>query len=420
MATVTPRSRRPRAGRSVIDLVEAAYSLDGDDSSWLGRIGETARVELDLGQGIVCLATGRGDGELAALATVGVAIAPDEVRERLANPAVRYFWADLSRTAATVSTGAALLSRKNPGSGALFDQIGRRYGTYDVWGLVARDGEGGSVQIAAPSPRPLAPLQRRAPRWERVAAHIGAAWRLRRRLAAGAREPAAILTPDGRLLEADADLAPRPRLRERLVRAVADLERARGPRQRRDADGGLELWRGLVAGRFSLIDSFERSGRRLLVAHENPIERPDPRALTPRERAVIALAATAQSNKAIAYALGVASGTVARTLSEALAKLGLRRRSDVVHLLDGAERARVSVSGAELEVLVGPAPRADLGQGLSPTERELVALLARGASNRAIAQVRGTSERTVANQLASLYRKLSVGSRSELLLRVRT
>ncbi|UQA62031.1 helix-turn-helix domain-containing protein [Polyangium aurulentum] len=53
-------------------------------------------------------------------------------------------------------------------------------------------------------------------------------------------------------------------------------------------------------------------------------------------------------------------------------------------------------------------------EGLSPAEREVVELLLSGASNAEIARQRGTSARTVANQAASIFRKLGVGSRMEL------
>jgi DNA-binding CsgD family transcriptional regulator len=52
--------------------------------------------------------------------------------------------------------------------------------------------------------------------------------------------------------------------------------------------------------------------------------------------------------------------------------------------------------------------------GLSPTEQEIVHHLVAGCSNAEIAQLRRTSVRTVANQVASVYRKLRVRGRSEL------
>jgi DNA-binding CsgD family transcriptional regulator len=52
---------------------------------------------------------------------------------------------------------------------------------------------------------------------------------------------------------------------------------------------------------------------------------------------------------------------------------------------------------------------------LTGAEADLLARLLQGASNRDIAAARGTSVRTVASQLASLYRKLGVRGRTELL-----
>lgn len=55
---------------------------------------------------------------------------------------------------------------------------------------------------------------------------------------------------------------------------------------------------------------------------------------------------------------------------------------------------------------------------LTPVEREVATLAASGLSNAAIGQCRGTSERTIANQMASILRKLRIGSRYELAARL--
>ncbi len=57
-----------------------------------------------------------------------------------------------------------------------------------------------------------------------------------------------------------------------------------------------------------------------------------------------------------------------------------------------------------------PAPLASL----TDAEREVLELVGRGPSNRAIAKARGTTERTIANQVASTLRKLKVPSRRAL------
>lgn len=52
--------------------------------------------------------------------------------------------------------------------------------------------------------------------------------------------------------------------------------------------------------------------------------------------------------------------------------------------------------------------------GLTASERDVARAILDGMSNRAIAEARGTATRTVANQIAALFRKLGIGSRAEL------
>jgi DNA-binding NarL/FixJ family response regulator len=54
---------------------------------------------------------------------------------------------------------------------------------------------------------------------------------------------------------------------------------------------------------------------------------------------------------------------------------------------------------------------------LTRTERLLVQALLAGSSNCEIARRRGRSPRTIANQVASIYRKLGISSRLELAIR---
>jgi DNA-binding CsgD family transcriptional regulator len=73
----------------------------------------------------------------------------------------------------------------------------------------------------------------------------------------------------------------------------------------------------------------------------------------------------------------------------------------------------------ELVLLSWPVRPAALVAGeLTAAEAAVMALAAAGLANEEIARARGRSPRTVANQLASAYRKLGVGSRSELVARL--
>ncbi|HSD90908.1 MAG TPA: helix-turn-helix transcriptional regulator [Kofleriaceae bacterium] len=77
---------------------------------------------------------------------------------------------------------------------------------------------------------------------------------------------------------------------------------------------------------------------------------------------------------------------------------------------------RLVVDGEELLVFSWSEAPAIL-MGLTGAEREVLARVVRGESNAAIARGRKTSERTVANQVASLLRKTGAKSRFDLIRR---
>jgi DNA-binding NarL/FixJ family response regulator len=78
-----------------------------------------------------------------------------------------------------------------------------------------------------------------------------------------------------------------------------------------------------------------------------------------------------------------------------------------------AHSFRLVHEGDELVVLSLPVTR-DPAATLSPAETEVARALVRGATNADIARLRGTSVRTVANQVASILRRLGVGSRAQV------
>lgn len=73
--------------------------------------------------------------------------------------------------------------------------------------------------------------------------------------------------------------------------------------------------------------------------------------------------------------------------------------------------------GERLVVLHWSLPSTPPLSDLSPAERHVTALLLLGLSNAEIGLRRGRSSRTIANQLASIFRKMGVGSRAELVAR---
>lgn len=85
---------------------------------------------------------------------------------------------------------------------------------------------------------------------------------------------------------------------------------------------------------------------------------------------------------------------------------------------DGPRRVTGFVDGGVEYLVLSLPAEAPRGLPLSDAERDVVAALLAGDSNRDIAARRGTSVRTVANQVASIFRKLGVASRAELASRL--
>jgi DNA-binding NarL/FixJ family response regulator len=98
--------------------------------------------------------------------------------------------------------------------------------------------------------------------------------------------------------------------------------------------------------------------------------------------------------------------------------VGRIRQHDDPLLADAPRATRFNVGAEELVVFSFPLRAVCLPEALSPVERDVTLAILEGLSNAAIAARRRTSERTVANQMASIFRKLDVSSRRELLTRL--
>lgn len=79
----------------------------------------------------------------------------------------------------------------------------------------------------------------------------------------------------------------------------------------------------------------------------------------------------------------------------------------------GLEVEFLEIGGEELAIFSWPVAAKE-SLALTRSEKDILAMLAQGASNAEIARARRTSIRTVANQIAKLLRKFGVRSRYEL------
>jgi DNA-binding CsgD family transcriptional regulator len=296
----------------------------------------------------------------------------------------------------------------------------------DALGVVVHSGAGRGVVFThgLDAPRATTPTERRL--WTQCAAHIGAGLRLRMlasKLASLDAAPIeAIFDGGGKLHDARRGATSRA-AREQLRRALLKIDRLRSSAGRRHSEAALSEWEGLVSGRWSLVDRFDSDRRRFVVAVRNDPRFPDPRGLSLRERQVAEFAGLGRSAKEIAYLLGVSPASVVNSLKRAQTKLSLSSRMELTEFFSPqgvrANLARVALAGDDF--LIGATPQVDETKldRLTVAEREVMALLIAGSTNRDIAQRRATSPNTVANQVQAIFRVFGARSRGELLARLK-
>jgi DNA-binding NarL/FixJ family response regulator len=100
--------------------------------------------------------------------------------------------------------------------------------------------------------------------------------------------------------------------------------------RRAHPEEALNLWQALVDGTWSLVDHSDSDGRRFLLARRNEPGVRDPKALTSRERSVLAFAAMGHQNKYIGYLLGISAAAVSAHLDLVQRKLGLSCRPELI------------------------------------------------------------------------------------------
>jgi DNA-binding CsgD family transcriptional regulator len=320
-----------------ISIVEAAYDCGADERAWLRGLLERIAPKLDRGFGV-------------ALTTYSPNMRPDEslseayqMDTRLAEAQLAMFetYPDVfqhvgaSMGAHEISTETIGLTREEAETFPPAVKFLHPFGVKDMVGVVSRDPSRHAVMFAAPIPDVTPPTERERTRWGQIAAHIGAGSRLRRALQTPSKDDLsegadAILSPSGSMVHAQAGGQTR-KAHDLLCGAAKAIDRARS-KARGNEDEALDLWQGLVAGRWSLVEQFDSDGRRFMVARRNDPQVTDPRALGLRERQVLAYVAMGHPAKLIAYSLGVSPSSVSTARRTGMRKLGLQTTADVVRL----------------------------------------------------------------------------------------
>jgi DNA-binding NarL/FixJ family response regulator len=185
-----------------------------------------------------------------------------------------------------------------------------------------------------------------------------------------------------------------------------------------------ELWDDLVAGRARVRGSYASDARQYLE-----VEAASARALTNSQVALLERLLLGQPMKVIAFEAERALSSVSAQVQQITAGLGFQGgvRALPAALFGLVLCVKGRTRAADLDWRLSAAPedgvriysmsRCDLvlPKSLARSECQVLRRLLDGSSYATIGRERGRSERTIANQLASVYRKLGVSGRTELL-----
>jgi DNA-binding CsgD family transcriptional regulator len=313
----------------VMSILETAYAAAHGADEWLRNVFAAVAPSLDCGLGAVSHRFAHTDDGLWT----------GEYLHSDTSPAVSTL--EFMGSLADEPHGRAALMRAHPSvptvggfqelSGAPDDWVDgvpslRPTGMRDALGLVAGNPSGRGCVIAVAT-RSRATLSRPARAlWMRIAAHLAAGYRLA--LENEARVDA-VLSPDGRVEHLESSEVGRSE-RASLSEATRAIDKARGKLRRVDPERALELWQGLVDGRWTLVDHVDHDGRRYVFAKRNPPGARPWHTLTQDETSVVIYAAHGQSHKTIAYELGVSVASVGQRLAKAARKVGVQSRLELV------------------------------------------------------------------------------------------
>lgn len=199
---------------------------------------------------------------------------------------------------------------------------------------------------------------------------------------------------------------------------------------RRNTDLAL-LWNRLIDGKLSLVETSCVGGRCFATFQERSGER-----LTDSDGAcILSRVLRGEALKVVASDVGVAVSTISQRCTNVLKAMGADpssshaspfqacpSRACIVLVMAALSAQGVPITPARLEgfgrgsrwVISKALPDETLQKELTHSEFLVARLAIEGKTHAEISRIRRTSKRTIANQLAAIFRKLGVSGRGEL------
>lgn len=321
----------PPARFEMVRVLERAYAVLEPEAAWLRGVVDAIRPGMEDQLGIAAYLYDASVRPLAVrepildcpLDAAGLGALMNQSDETY----VRGAW--LSKCVATASETPGYA--EHPGVREVFHPLG----IHDVLVLNVLDPTGIGCLVGAPLRKIRVLRDADRARWDRVAAHLRAALRLRLRLGLTPSPSApeetsghveAVLRDDGRVEHLTAAAEPAA---SALTEATQGIARARRTKKQ-VPEAVLASWKALVRGRWTLVHAFEEGSRHYVVARANAASADGPAELSSREKQVLGLLAMGHEYKLIAYELGISHSTVRVLVARARQKLGVATRRELV------------------------------------------------------------------------------------------
>jgi len=187
------------------------------------------------------------------------------------------------------------------------------------------------------------------------------------------------------------------------------------------------VWTGLCTGQVRIVRHLQEESRTVLQLEERRAYESSAWAIRGRPLTILQRVLSGQSLNFISLELSLSSSTVSGEFQNAMRALELKPRlsglplylAQLWHASQtcalGDARAPSNFQAIRNATVSLPRPDLQLATVLTRAELEVSAMLLQGRTHAEIASARGTSVRTIANQLASIFSKLKVSGRLELL-----
>ena len=334
---------------TAIDVVEAAYDLELTSGDWLPNLLRVGDSLFDLGLGYYGLITaGTSKAGIPKIAQVQTSPGAEDLPIKMGRSAQEES-SEVAEFSDSVKGRVVVLSELRDRWPRTHGGILRHVGCEDLLALSFSDPDFHGMNVTIPSPRKVELTPRQRGVWQMIGVHLVAGYRLRR----GSAElgdiegtpiteiplnAEALLDPTRFVVSQAEGTAQNATASEKLRDAARRVDQARASLRKKDPEEALRIWKGLVRGRWSLVDWFDTDGRRFVLAKPNPPNVRDPRGLTEREAQVATFASYGDSSKLISYRLGLSESHVSKTLKDARRKLGVKTKAQLVEKMRWCER----------------------------------------------------------------------------------